>query len=154
VKFRSCFRTLATELPTRSTACSNSSRVTPKCFIQYLTSISLVTVILLRSGITLFVTLRRTSFSIVLRFARSWRAAFHDRRYHRSRIFFAACLETVVAGMRSCRPPNRTACASSDAPRISVYRDNGRSMVRSKRPDQFFPRHRGGCARPRAVSLE
>ena len=59
-RFRSSFRTLAAELPTRSTARSNSSRVTPKCFIQYLTSFSLVTVILLRSGITLFVKLCRT----------------------------------------------------------------------------------------------
>jgi hypothetical protein len=58
----------------RPAARSNSSRVTPKCFIQYLISFELVTVILLRSGIALLVRLRRTDFSIV----RIQLAAFQD----------------------------------------------------------------------------
>src|SRR5262249_51176554 len=60
---RSSFRTLAMELPTLSTARFNSSCVTPKCFIQYLTSLSFVIVILLRLGLTLLLRLLRTRFS-------------------------------------------------------------------------------------------
>jgi ferredoxin len=73
-KFRSSFLTLAAELPTLSTARSSTLRVTPKCLVQYLTSFSLTIVILLRSGRTLFVRLRRTNSSIV----RIQLAAFHD----------------------------------------------------------------------------
>jgi hypothetical protein len=52
----------------------------------------------------------------------------------RSRIFSAACVQIVVAGMRSCRPPNRTACASSDVQEASVFRGNGRSIRSLKSP--------------------
>src|SRR5262249_7938642 len=63
VLVRSSFRTLAAELPTLSTARFNSPCVTPKCFMQYLTSFSFVIVILLRLGVTLVLRRLRTRFS-------------------------------------------------------------------------------------------
>jgi len=47
----SCFRTAAAELPTLSIARANSSLVTPKCRVQYLTWSSRSKTILLRSGV-------------------------------------------------------------------------------------------------------
>jgi|SRR5690242_8584607 hypothetical protein len=47
-----CFRTAAAELPTRSIARANSSLVTPRCRVQYLTCSSCSIAILLRSGVT------------------------------------------------------------------------------------------------------
>jgi hypothetical protein len=72
---------------------------------------------------------------------------------HRSRIFSAVCLEIVVVGMCSCRPRNRTACASSDVRETSVFRGNGRSIKSLKSSHSFF-RHRRGLADTRLLSLE
>jgi len=47
----SCFRTAAAELPTLSMALANSSLVTPKCRVQYLTWPACSRTILLRSGV-------------------------------------------------------------------------------------------------------
>jgi hypothetical protein len=55
--------------------------------------------------------------------------------------------------MCSCRPRNRTACASSDVRKTSVFRGNGRSTKSLKSPHSFF-RHRRGLAHPRLLSLE
>src|ERR1700751_5913318 len=51
----SCLRTAAAELPTLSMARANSSLVTPKCRVQYLTWSSCSKTILLRSGVIVLV---------------------------------------------------------------------------------------------------
>jgi hypothetical protein len=55
--------------------------------------------------------------------------------------------------MRSCRPRNRTACASSDVRETSVSRGNDRSIKSLKSPHSFFQRRRG-LADARLLSLE